>query len=259
MRPLEGVGGAAPPPMTEGWVSKDRLRRISARWHDAAPTGRLTYALPPGTRPPAGAILPPAIARAFADSDTGAFLFYSLHESLLLLPPFPVERAREREGWHSGELQSLLDKPRRTAVLLLRLGGYAVGIYNRDALVISKVGHRFVKGRHSKGGSSAPRFARRREGQARMHFDDACETLRNLLEPERKKLNHFLVGGDRMTLQAFEKRCPFIRSLDPIRLRRVLNVPDPRLPVLESLGRDLYMSRLLTFQPATDFRALTTP
>src|SRR5262245_35047893 len=106
--------------MREEPVSRERLRRISARWHDAAPSGRVTYSLPPGAQPPPALILPAEVVRTFTESDTGAFLFYSLHESLLLIPPFPIERLREREGWHSGDLQSLLDQPRRTAVLLLR-------------------------------------------------------------------------------------------------------------------------------------------
>jgi len=40
------------------------------------------------------------------------------------------------------------------AALLVRLGGYAVGVFEGERLVASKVGSRFVKGRHKKGGSS---------------------------------------------------------------------------------------------------------
>ena len=128
-----------------------------------------------------------------------------------MIPPFPVERAIEREGWHTGPLLSHLDRPRTVAVLLLRLGGFAVGIFEGQRLTVSKVGSPFVKGRHKKGGSSSGRFARRREGQARMLYDKACETLREKIEPALSSIEHFAVGGDRLTLTDFEKRCPFVQ------------------------------------------------
>ena len=59
------------------------------------------------------------------------------------------------------------------AALLVRLGGYAVGVFEGERLVASKVGTRFVKGRHKKGGSSQARFRRRREEQARA-LVEAC-------------------------------------------------------------------------------------
>jgi hypothetical protein len=229
-------------------LSRDRLRRRAARWHDATMSGR-TLCLPPGRGAPPDLALPGAVRLAIAGSETGAILFWSLAESHLVLPPFPVERAIELAGWHGGPLQSLLDRPRWTAVLLLRLGGFAAGVFEGERLAASKVGAPFVKGRHRKGGSSSARFARRREGQARVLFDKACETLREVAEPYRPRLDHLVLGGDRLTLQAFEKRCPYLSALARIRQSRVLNVPDPRVRVLEAAGRLLYTSEVLTFTP----------
>ncbi len=221
---------------------------MSARWHDATGSGSTYY-----TRPGGGLLpelrLPEGIAHLMKTSETGSALFWSLAESRLVLPPFPVERASEHRGWHAGPLQSLLDRPRRVAVFLLRMGGYAVGVFEGERLVVSKVGTRFVKGRHKKGGSSSSRFARRREEQARGLFDKSCEELRTLLEAHREGLQHLVLGGDRHTLQAFEKRCTYLSSLAPIRLQRVLEVPDPRLKVLQSAARLLYESRVATFRP----------
>ena len=67
------------------------------------------------------------------------------------------------------------------AVVLVRLGGYAVGVFEGEQLVASKVGSRFVKGRHKKGGSSANRFRRRREEQERELIDAAAAEAARVL------------------------------------------------------------------------------
>ncbi|MDR3032332.1 MAG: hypothetical protein LBV78_04365, partial [Kitasatospora sp.] len=58
--------------------------------------------------------------------------------------------------------------PRTVGVLLVRLGGYAVGVFTGSPprLAASKVGSRLVHGRSAAGGRSQHRFARRREKQA---------------------------------------------------------------------------------------------
>ena len=56
---------------------------------------------------------------------------------------------------------------RTVGVLLVRLGGYAVGVFTGSPprLVDSKTGSRLVHGRSAAGGWSQHRFARRRENQ----------------------------------------------------------------------------------------------
>src|SRR5205823_637020 len=51
----------------------------------------------------------------------------------------------------------------RVGVLLVRLGGYAAGVFDGDRLVSSKVDSRLVHGRQRNGGSSQARYARRRD------------------------------------------------------------------------------------------------
>ena len=229
-------------------LSRERTRRQVARWHDVTMSGH-TFVLPPGDALPRIVTLPETVSEAVASSDTGAVLFWSQAEAHLVIPPFPVAKHYEAEGWHGGPVQSLLDRPRVVGVLLLRLGGIAAGVFNGERLLASKVDSPYVHGRNRKGGSSSARYQRRREGQSRILFDKACEMLREVLEPHRARLEHFIVGGDRMTIQAFEKRCPYVKSLQRIRLNRVLDVPDPRLKVLEEAGRLLYMSKVITFTP----------
>ena len=221
------------------------MRSLAGAWHDPARSGR-TYCLPPGSAPPDGAALDDALASAVRDSGTGAILFWSADEIHAVLPPFPVEAAAEYDGWDAGPLLALLDRHRTVLVLLLRLSGYAVGVFEGERLAQSKVGSRFVKARHKKGGSSSGRFARRREGQARELMDKAAETFQQQAEAYDGPFDHLLLGGDRHTLLAFRKRCAYLDRLESIRLPRILNVDDPKLDTLRTLPRLIYTSRVIT-------------
>ena len=173
-------------------------------------------------------------------------LFWSDGEAHAVLPPFPVEDAAEYDGWDAATLVALLERPRTILVLLLRLGGFAVGVFEGERLVQSKVGSRFVKARHKKGGSSSGRFARRREGQARALMDKAAETFQEQAESYDGEFDHLLLGGDRMTLLAFRKRSPLLEGLESIRVPRILNVGDPKLETLRTLPRLIYTSRVVS-------------
>src|SRR5580765_6966179 len=99
-------------------------------------------------------------------------------ETITVRPPFGLAHARVYESVELGPLFEALAADHVVAALLVRLGGYAVGVFEGERLVASKVGSRFVKGRHKKGGSSANRFRRRREEQERALFDAAAETAK---------------------------------------------------------------------------------
>jgi hypothetical protein len=68
-------------------------------------------------------------------------------------------------------------RPRTVGVLLVRLGGYAAGVFTGypPALQEAKVGSRLVHGRSAAGGWSQHRFARRREKQANEALDAAAD------------------------------------------------------------------------------------
>ncbi len=229
-------------------LSRGRLRRLAAQWHDPDRSGH-TYYLHPGVALPKEVRVPEDIAAMIKDSDTGAILFWSLGDARLVLPPFPVQRSATYHGWQAGPLQGLLDRSPFILVLLLRLGRYAVGVFEGEQLVLSKTGTRFVKGRHRKGGSSSARFARRREEQARALFDKACEILRGIVDTYPGHLDHFALGGDRLTLLALEKRCTYLKQLNAIRLHRILSVGEPSLNALRAIPHQVYMSRVATFSP----------
>src|SRR5882724_10215709 len=67
---------------------------------------------------------------------------------------------------------------RTIGVLLVRLGGYAAGVFAGpdQRLIASKVGSRLVHGRSAAGGQSQRRFARRREKQATEALTAAADT-----------------------------------------------------------------------------------
>jgi hypothetical protein len=146
-------------------------------------------------------------------------------------PPFPPLP----QGWADLDpLASFVEeglRPRVLAVLLVRLGGYAVGVFDGDDLVASKVGARQVHGRSAAGGWSQQRFARRREGQIKVALDAAVATAVRILLPMLPKIEVVVTGGDRTALRTVlaDQR---LSSLRPLVSARVLDVPDPKATVL---------------------------
>ena len=208
----------------------------------------------PGARPSPGESLTPnqapwleeidAIAGEL-ESETGAVFFWSDARRLVVLPPFPLREACCRAGCDASPLRSLLSEPRRVGVVLLRLGRYAVGLFEGERLVDSKTGQRFVKGRHKAGGQSAQRFVRIREKQIREMFDKACEAVQARFEPVERELDHVFLGGDRHTLGAFLKRCPYLRRLEDRTMKRLLPVARPSQAALEAMPREIFKSQVL--------------
>ena len=124
-------------------------------------------------------------------------------------------------------------RDRRVGVLLVRLGGSAVGVFEGPRLVASKVTTRQVHGRSAAGGQSQQRFARRREGQVRVALQAFTDTAARVLVPEAPKLDAVVVGGERTAVDEVLAA----RRLEPLRplvTGRLLDGPDPRLKVLEA-------------------------
>ena len=108
----------------------------------------------------------------------GRVTFVGADGSLDCDPPFPPLAATgTREGFDPGPLLDHAGRDRVVGVLLVRLGGHAAGVFSGRRLVASKVGRRQVHGRHRAGGSSQQRFARRREGQARVALQVAADVV----------------------------------------------------------------------------------
>ena len=109
-------------------------------------------------------------------------------------------------------------EPHRAAVLLVRRGRWAVGVFDGADLVVSKVDARQVQGRTAAGGWSQQRFARRRGNQTDAVVEHAVETAVRVLLP------HAGLGG-----RAVHRRRPRAGRRGPRR---------PRLAPLAALRRE---------------------
>lgn len=177
-------------------------------------------------------------------ADGAALLEPEDGERLLIRPPFGLEHEREYTVVRVAPLLEELERDRLVAVLLVRLGGYAVGVLDGERLVASKVGSRFVKGRHRKGGSSANRFRRRREEQARALAEEAAETAVRVLEPWRDRVEFTALGGDRGAVDAVLAARPGLAWLRERAHPRFFTVSEPRQRVLEALPYGLYAAEV---------------
>ena len=151
-------------------------------------------------------------------------------------PPLPVPL---KPGGGAGmELAAHAGHDRTVAVLLVRLGGYAAGVFTGpDAqLVASKVGSRLVHGRSAAGGTSQHRFARRREKQAREALEAAADCAVGVFGPWRGQLDALVLGGDKRSMAALREDAR-LRPYFDIAVDRFLTVPDPRLVVLQGTPR----------------------
>jgi hypothetical protein len=157
------------------------------------------------------------------DADGGA--------SASLVPLLPFEPP---PGTASSDLVAALadhaGRPLVTALVLVRRGGFAVGLARGSRLEASKVGSRYVQSRTAAGGWSQQRFARRRVGQAKELVRATAEAWAHLPRPVAPVV--LVTGGDRsLSEQVLEE--PAARGLRALGVARHLDVPDPRLAVLQ--------------------------
>jgi peptide subunit release factor 1 (eRF1) len=159
-------------------------------------------------------------------------------------PPFPLRHVGEYPVVRVSPLLEEIAEDHRVGAVLVRLGGYAVGVFDGEQLVTSKVGQRLVHGRHRAGGSSANRFRRRRDEQARAALEEAGDVAARILGPERGRLDAVALGGDRTAVRRMLELQPELAWVGELALERFFAVPEPRLAVLERLPYDLYSVEL---------------
>jgi hypothetical protein len=165
-------------------------------------------------------------------------------ETLTVRPPFGLAHEGTYESVELGPLFEALAGDHVVAALLVRLGGFAVGVFEGERLVASKVGSRFVKGQHKKGGSSANRFRRRREEQARALIEAAAATALGVLEPHKTRIEFIALGGDRRAVDETLAADSRLVWLSERALPRFFTTPDPRFRELERLPYELYSAEL---------------
>ncbi|MGH3910389.1 MAG: acVLRF1 family peptidyl-tRNA hydrolase [Pseudonocardiaceae bacterium] len=143
-----------------------------------------------------------------------------------------VGQPGERDGIAVAELLDHLMAPRTIGLLLVRLGGYSVGVARAGVVLSSSTGSRLVHGRSAAGGQSQQRFARRREGQARVALQAAADTAARVLLPRAAELDAVVLGGDTTALRSLaadSRLTALLKRAEP----RVLDIPEPRRAVLD--------------------------
>ncbi len=124
--------------------------------------------------------------------------------------------------------------PRAVGVLLVRLGGYAAGVFTGypPALADAKVGSRPVHGRSAAGGWSQHRFARRREKQANEALEAAASTAAAVFGRWTSGMDAVVLGGDKRAVAELRDD-PRLAPYLALATERFLTVPDPKRAVLE--------------------------
>jgi Actinobacteria/chloroflexi VLRF1 release factor len=143
---------------------------------------------------------------------------------------------------------------RTVGVLLVRLGGYAVGVFSGvpPSLGASKAGRRLVHGRSAAGGWSQHRFARRRENQAAAALGAAADAAAGLFGPYGADgLDAVVLGGDKRSIAGLRddaRLAPYLsRATD-----RFLTVPDPSPAVLRGIPSAYLAIRIRLIEPEPD-------
>lgn len=127
------------------------------------------------------------------------------------------------------QLVDIARPPERLALVLVRRGGYAVGLADGDALSQRKVGSRHVQSRTAAGGWSQQRFARRRANQADELVGAVRDHAVRLLGQARP--DGLVLGGDRR-LAAAVLEDPRLAALRALPVRELYDLPDPTSAVL---------------------------
>jgi Actinobacteria/chloroflexi VLRF1 release factor len=168
--------------------------------------------------------------------------------------------------------------PRTVGVLLVRLGGYAAGVFTGSPpeLTASKAGSRLVHGRSAAGGWSQHRFARRREKQVAEALQAAADAAvavfgqwqgslsdnskrrptgrQGLGEDNSKRraagLDAVVLGGDKRAIAELRED-PRLAPYLELATERFLTVPDPKLAVLKDTPRLFLAVRIMLTEPAT--------
>ena len=264
---IQGGGGEVTETTLSVGERYDATRpRLLAMLGEMERAGRVeaTLYLEPGAAPPdtfAAAADAREAVRALGNPDTGAAVFWDLDSVTAVAPPFPIglpnRRSREggndgvggeatvSDGLDAGPLAALLARRLRVAVVMIRLGRYAVGVLDGDTLVASKTDTRYVKSRHRAGGSSQRRFERSRERLVRELYDKTCAVASDVLRPFADSLDYVLLGGEKQTVGGLLRRCDALRRLEPITLDRRLNVRRPGQAALEGVHAEVWSSRVV--------------
>ena len=177
-------------------------------------------------------------------SPTGVVAFRIGNAGLAVLPPFPLNEMWTGDTIYDRPLRTMLSAELTIGVALVRLGRYAIAVYEGQRLAVSKTDTRYVKGKHHAGGTSQRRFQRVRENQIHRLYAEASGVLDAQWRPWMHKFDYVALGGEAATVNGFLRECRTLSRLSPIILERRLDVREPNRASLDEVGHMLYQCRL---------------
>jgi Actinobacteria/chloroflexi VLRF1 release factor len=194
-------------------------------------------------------------------------------------PPFPPFDPPDKDSTAERMAEAIAahaQQPRTVGVLLVRLGGYAAGVFTGfpPVLADAKTGSRLVHGRSAAGGWSQHRFARRREKQVNEALDAAARAATDVFgrwgrsgetrgrsgekitarsgdakAARKPQLDAVVLGGDKRAMAEL-RQDPRLAPYLTIATDRFLTVPDPKRAVLEDAPRLLLAVRIRLTEPS---------
>ena len=176
-------------------------------------------------------------------SHDGIAAFRIDNSGVAFLPSFPLKAALLDDGIVEAPLRLLLSAEFIVGVAMVRLGRYAIAVYEGRRLAVSKTDTRYVKSRHHAGGTSQRRFQRVRENQIHRLYVEAAGVLERQWRPWLDRLDYVALGGEAATINGFVKECATLARLAPITLQRRLEVREPNRAALDQVAPMLYQCR----------------
>ncbi|GAA4037249.1 acVLRF1 family peptidyl-tRNA hydrolase [Arthrobacter methylotrophus] len=168
-------------------------------------------------------------------NDGGTLLRAADGATALLTAPWPVDGRPGKGSTTVERLASLASQERRLGIILVRRGGYAVGVVSGGRVSASKSGSRYVQSRSAAGGSSQQRFARRRENQANALTEAVAGYAAGVFAGH--SIEYLVLGGDAALSVAVVEEAALREYASRKRLA-FLAVADPNATVLRRAAAD---------------------
>lgn len=169
---------------------------------------------------------------ALEDTDDGVSLRLRDGAVALLSPPWPDDGRPGRGANLLDRIESLAAQERRLGIVLVRRGGYAVGVAVGGKLVAHKVGTASAR---SRGGDQAAAIVERTIAEAAKIF---VGTNFEYLAP----------GGDKQLVESV-LAAPQLRTVASRPRLAALAVVDPKMAVLEKAAADFCSVRIQISEP----------
>lgn len=181
--------------------------------------------------------------RAEATFDGTCFLVKTATGAYEIEPPFmPKELIFPPR---STILQELLASKPRIAVVLVRMGEYALGLFEGTELLNYKTGSHFIRGRTRRGGSSAGRYQRIRVKQREEFLEKVCANVVGFFD--FRAVDYIFLGGSGDATKLLVKTCALLEGNKNKIVQRTLTTRHADLETLRKSIEDVWSFRVSEF------------